>query len=269
MADEIKKGAVPTGAGPPAGTPQSQAPHEVPSHTPPLPEDLKRQKEIDALTSSNTPMDPQGRVKQQDEAGNFIADENELRKNPPRPQAPNVITDPRVDFTRNKMIELEQQAVNAENLEGVRRLQARAQIRAQIRELKERENSTYAGADIRAPRGSIINAEEAISKHPEYHYRFVNILAPGKADNAKAMGYEKVTEEDGGKTLGDLSLFRIPLERRAERQAGQEKRTKDDIKKVTEDLRGEVREMAKFLRRKGVDIDENRLGVFSDSGEDE
>ena len=87
-------------------------------------------------------------------------------------------------------------------------------------------------------------------------------------DNAKAIGYERVPEDEGGKTLGDLTLFRTPLEKRASRVAGQEQQTKDDIKKVTEDLRGEVREMARFMRRKGLDIDENRLGVFSESEED-
>jgi hypothetical protein len=184
------------------------------------------------------------------------------------PEAPAVITDPRVDFTKRKLAELEQAAVEAENLEGTRRLQERARLRAQIRELKERENRTYSGADIRTPRGNILHAEEAISKRPEFHYRFVNVSAPGKAANAQAIGYEKVSEEEGGKTLGDLVLFRIPLEKRADRVASQERQTKDDIKKVTEDLRGEVREMARFMKKKGIDIDENRLGVFSDSDEE-
>ena len=287
MADEMKKPAEPprnqegvppkqatspprpSGAGPPPGVPVTQPPRENPSPSTPLTDEQRREKEKNALTDSNTPMDPQGRVKQQDAAGNFIADENELRQKPPKPQAPNVITDPRVDFTRNKMHELEQQAIEAENLEGTRRLQARAQIRSQIRELKERENATFSGANVRAPRGSILNAEEALQKHPEYHYRFVNILARGKPTMRRRWAMRRLRKSDGGKTLGDLALFRIPLVQRARRQAGQEQQTKDYIKKVTEDLRGEVREMARYLRRKGVDIDENRLGVFSDSGEED
>lgn len=257
-----------TPSGPAPGTPTNQSPDTPPPKAANT-EEAKRDAEKRLLEESGTPTDPKGQVKQQDAAGNFIADENEIRKNPPPPQAPNVITDPRVDFTKKKIAELEQAAVEAENLEGTRRLHERARLRAQIRELKERENATYSGANIRAPRGSILHAEEALAKRPEFHYRFVNMNAPGKADNAKAIGYEKVSEEEGGKTLGDLALFRIPLEKRAERVAGQEKQTKDDIKKVTEDLRGEVREMARFMRRKGLDIDENRLGVFSESGEED
>jgi len=271
MADEPKKPAASppgTPSGPAPGTPKPDAPDSPPPKAVDS-EEQKRNAQKQALIDSDTPTDPQGRVKQQDAAGNFIADENELRNKPAQSQAPAVHTDPRVDFTKQKLAELEQSAVEAESLQGTRRLHERARLRAQIRELKERENATYSGANVRAPRGSILHAEEALAKHPEYHYRFVNMNAPGKADNAKAIGYEKVTEEDGGKTLGDLALFRIPLEKRAERVASQEKQTKDDIKKVTEDLRGEVREMARFMRRKGLDIDENRLGVFSESGEED
>jgi hypothetical protein len=250
---------------------------EEPKSPQTLPEDAKLAAEKKRLEDAG-PVDT--KVKQQDSQGNVIADENEIRKKGSVPEsvtgtpapvsapgAPAVHTDSRVDFTKQKLAELEQAAVEAENLQGTRRLYERARLRAQIRELKERENATYSGANIRAPRGSILHAEEAIMKHPEYHYRFVNMNAPGKADNAKAIGYEKVTEEDGGKTLGDLALFRTPLEKRASRVAGQEQQTKDDIKKVTEDLRGEVREMARFMRKKGIDIDENRLGVFSESEE--
>jgi hypothetical protein len=183
--------------------------------------------------------------------------------------SPAVHTDSRTSFYKQKIAELERQAIEAEQLEGTRRLQAKAQIRAQIRELRERENRRFSGADPRTPRGSILHAEEAISKRPEFHYRFININAPGKADNAKALGYEKVPEDEGGKTLGDLALFRIPFERRAERVAGQEKETQDKIKRFSDDMKGEVREMAKFLRRRGVDINENRLGIFSDGSEED
>lgn len=221
-------------------------------------------------------VDPQGRVKQQDAAGNMLADEKDLKKNPAvktesmtPPAAPAVHTNSRTNFNRQKFAELERQALEAEGLEGQRRLQARAQIRAQIRELRERENRSVQGADIRTPRGSILHAEEAISQRPEFHYRFININAPGKADNARAMGYEKVPESEGGKTLGDLALFRISMERRAQVVASQEHQTKERLRKVTEDLRGEVRDAAKFLRSKGVDIDEGRLGVFSDRAESE
>jgi hypothetical protein len=218
-------------------------------------------------------IDPLGRVKQQDAAGNFIADERDIQKEreeqagktTPQPMSPAVATDSKTNFTKQKIEELERQVGDAEQLQGTRRYQAVAAIRAQIRELREREARTWGGADIRAPRGNILHAEEAIAMHPEYHYRLVNILTPGKAENALAMGYEKVPSDEGGKTLGDLALFRIPMERHSVRVGARDVETKRKIQSVAEDLKGEVREMAKFLRHRGVDIDENRLGVFGES----
>lgn len=224
---------------------------------------------------AQAPPAPQGQVKQQDAQGNFIADERELAKQEKKPEpgaagkpgGPAIHTDSKTEFTKKKIAELERQAIEAEDLEGTRRVQRIAAIRAQIRELRERESRTISGADVRMPRGSMLHAEEAIAKRPEFHYRFVNTSAPGKADNARAMGYEKVPEDEGGKTLGDLALFRISLERRAQIVGARDVETKDRLKRVTDDLKGEVKEMAKFLQHKGVDVDPERLGVFSDNPE--
>lgn len=232
----------------------------------------------------------EGQIKQQDAQGKFIADERVLAKtgnkahtDPPgaqpvvpgdEPKAPGkeggpaIHTGSKTNFAKQKIAELERQAIEAEDLQGTRRVQRVAAIRAQVRELRERESRTIGGADIRMPRGSILHAEEAIAKRPDFHYRFVNVNAPGKADNAKAIGYEKVPEEDGGKTLGELVLFRIPLERHSQVVGARDVETKARLKRVTEDLKGEVKSMAKYLQSRGVDVDPERLGVFSENPED-
>lgn len=190
----------------------------------------------------------------------------EAKDTPAPPAAPAIKTSKTDSFESRKMAQLEGDLINAEKLEGTRRLQAVATLRAQMRELRERESKRFSGADIRTPRGNMLHAEEAVAKRPEFHYRYINISAVGKAENAQALGYEKVPDSEGGKTLGDLALFRVSLERHAEMVGAKDVETRRKIDRVKDDLRGEVKEMAAFLRRKGVDIDERRLGVFE--GED-
>lgn len=191
---------------------------------------------------------------------------------PATAQAPAVHTDPRTNeraFYKQRMEEIEAKAKELQVKESQERIAGLAQLRAQLRELRDREAREVGGGNIRTPRGNLINADAAIEKRPEFHYRFVDTTpGKGKAENAQALGYERVPEEEGGKALGGLVLFRTPLEKFAARQAAYDKETSDRLRRAQDEWNAEVREMAKFLRRKGVDITPDQLGISEREEED-
>lgn len=69
-------------------------------------------------------------------------------------------------------------------------------------------------------------ASDLPEKHPDKHYRWVNVKDGQKAASRIMEGYERVAEGDGGRSLGgSLALFAIPREQYEARLERQQKLT--------------------------------------------
>jgi len=183
----------------------------------------------------------------------------------PRPQTAVHI---RTSAIRDKIKEKESQLRALDDEQGSRATTSRSMLQAQINELKEHEARATSGAPILMPRSRLLEAPEAIDKNADDHLRWVNEQAPGRADATLGMGYRKLRQEEGGRTVGELALYAIPREQHAKRTVDREQVQRNMLDKNEQDLQQLASEMAKYLRDvKGIKINERRLLVNERGGE--
>jgi hypothetical protein len=122
------------------------------------------------------------------------------------------------------------------------------------------------GATVLTPKEQMLDARDVEKRHPDKAIRWVNIRDPQKAATRQLEGYVRLSEEEGGRTIGDeLALMGAPREHiEAQREA---------IRRVTfERLNAHNNEMeqiaegvAKVMRdRYGMSVDPKRILVKGD-----
>lgn len=119
------------------------------------------------------------------------------------------------------------------------------------------------GAPSRLPKEMMLDASDAQARHPELHLRFVNIKDPNKAAGRLAEGYRRLSDEEGGRHLGDeLALFGISREVVERKRELQRQRNEMLLTQYKHEMEGAVEAVARELRdRHGVNVDTDRIFI--------
>ena len=134
--------------------------------------------------------------------------------------------------------------------------------------LKHQADLVYSGAASRAPLANIMDASDvAVKLGPEKHLRWVNIKDVNKVALRKTMGYERVSEADGGRVLGDeMALFVVPT---AMHERAVKEQKEENVRRLSShktEMQQVAENTARILRDKyGVNVKAERL--FTDEGE--
>lgn len=135
---------------------------------------------------------------------------------------------------------------------------------AEVKKKLERiEAKEIFGAPSRLPKEMMLDASDAQEKHPDLHLRFVNIKDPNKAAGRLAEGYRRLSDEEGGRHLGDeLALFGISREVVERKREIQRQRNEMLLTQYKHEMEGAVEAVARELRdRHGVNVDTDRLFI--------
>lgn len=129
--------------------------------------------------------------------------------------------------------------------------------------MKRMEAIQVPGAPNRLPKELMLDASDAIARHPDKHLRWVNIKDPQKAMSRQLEGYTRLTSEEGGRTIGnELALMSIPKEKYEARIDAQRKRNRELLVAHKAEMKKVVGDVARSLRDEhGVQVDEKRLLV--------
>lgn len=85
-----------------------------------------------------------------------------------------------------------------------------AEIKKQL-DVAERKTG-FSGAVPNTPKAALLRADGAQEKLSGHRLRWVNIADAAKVSGRIAEGYERVSEADGGRQMGNLALFKVPNE---------------------------------------------------------
>lgn len=133
----------------------------------------------------------------------------------------------------------------------------------QKQELDRVEAKTIPGAPNRLPKEMMLDASDVQAKHPDLHLRFVNIKDTNKAAGRLAEGYRRLSNEEGGRHLGDeLALFGVPREVVERKRKAQAERNTALLTQYKSEMEGAVEAVVRELRdRHGINVDTNRIFI--------
>lgn len=129
--------------------------------------------------------------------------------------------------------------------------------------LRKIEAQTLSGAAVLTPKEVLLDLSDLQAKHPDRHYRWVNIRAPGQADRRRNDGYLRLPESEGGKELGgEIAIF-VTTKRVFESRVA---RIKEQNRLRLEAHRAEVEEVVESVVRElrdkyGMQLDSSRILV--------
>lgn len=129
--------------------------------------------------------------------------------------------------------------------------------------LKHIEAQTLSGVAVLTPKDVLLDISDLKAKHPDKHFRWVNIKAPGIADRRRLDGFIRLPESEGGRELGGEVAIFVTTERIYEHRV---ERIKAENKKRLQAHRAEVENaveaVARELRDKyGMQINADRILV--------
>ena len=126
-----------------------------------------------------------------------------------------------------------------------------AELKAMQEKLDRIEATTgNSGAIPRTPKQMLLDIREIQEKDPDYHYRFVQIGSPEKAQGRIIEGYRMVPEDEGGRVIGNLALMKIPRAKRDERVARQDAISARRLDEHNDEMLRAAESVAKELRDK-------------------
>jgi hypothetical protein len=143
----------------------------------------------------------------------------------------------------------------------------KASLDALTAALQHIEAQQISGAAVLTPKEVLLDLSDLKAKHPDKHFRWVNIRAPGNADRRRLDGYLRLPESDGGKELGgELAVFVTTQRIHEHREAKIKQMNKDRLQAHKAEVERAVEAVAKELRDKyGLKIDPERILVNDES----
>lgn len=129
--------------------------------------------------------------------------------------------------------------------------------------LKHIENQTLSGAPELTPKEVMLDISDLAAEHPDRHFRWVNIKAPGNADRRRLAGYIRLPEADGGRELGgELAIFVTTKRLHDHRVEEIKKMNKQRLQAHRAEVENAVEAVARELRDKyGLKLDADRILV--------
>lgn len=128
-----------------------------------------------------------------------------------------------------------------------------------LKNIKRVEEKTRFGADVRTMRQHMLDVRDITSKHPDRHFRWVNIAQTEKAMNGVLNGYEAFKDEKGDLIKrGNLQLMSCPRESFEERNAQRQALTDEQLgegddgkRRDSPEFYAEVEKLTPLLRKAG------------------
>jgi len=154
--------------------------------------------------------------------------------------------------------ELAQDAAAAETQEAKK---ARLDLLSET--LKHIEAQTLSGVAVLTPKDILLDLSDLQKAHPDRHFRWVNIKAPGNADRRRLNGYIRLPEADGGRQLGgEVAVFVTTQRIHQQHEAEIKKANKQRLNAHRAEVENAVEAVARELRDKyGLKIDSERILV--------
>lgn len=122
--------------------------------------------------------------------------------------------------------------------------------------------SGLGGAIARTPKEMLLDASDVEAKDPDHHYRFVNVTDTQKGQRRIVEGYRVVPEAEGGRTLGGLTLMKIPRKQAEARIARQDELSRRRLDVHNAEMEQAAEGMSRQLRdRHGINVPPERLLV--------
>lgn len=118
--------------------------------------------------------------------------------------------------------------------------------------LKRVEATTgRSGAIPLSPKQHMLDASMSQQANPDKHLRWLNLRHPEKIITRQAEGYVRLSEAEGGRSLGDeMALFAVPREMAEQKRARLAKMNNERIHQHTREMEREAESMARMLRDK-------------------
>lgn len=125
------------------------------------------------------------------------------------------------------------------------------------------EAQQLSGAATLTPKQMMLDLSDLRIKHPDKHFRWVNVKAPGKADSRRLDGYIRVPESEGGQELGgELAVFVTTKANYERRVARIEENNKLRLRAHKAEVERQAEAVVRELRDKyGLKVDLNRILV--------
>lgn len=139
--------------------------------------------------------------------------------------------------------------------------EAKRQLEGISAALAHIEAQQLSGAASLTPKDVMLDLSDLKAKHPDKHFRWVNIKSPGAADLRRVNGYIRVPESEGGRQLGDELAIFVCTQANHDRVTAQHKRLnearlsahKADVEQLAEGIAKELRD------KHGIKVDAERL----------
>lgn len=150
-----------------------------------------------------------------------------------------------------------------EELDSQRREENRQTLDNLDKALEHLENQQFSGAPNLTPKDVLLDLSDLQAAHPDKHFRWVNIRAPGKADRRRLDGYIRLPVSVGGKDLaGEVAVFVTSKKIFEAREQRIKDANKARLKAHRAEVERAVESIAKELRDKyGLKINPDRILV--------
>lgn len=129
--------------------------------------------------------------------------------------------------------------------------------------LRHIEAQTLSGAAVLTPKDILLDLSDLQVNHPDRHFRWVNIKAPGNADRRRLNGWLRLPESEGGREIGgEVAVFVTTMRMHEHNVAKLKKENKQRLNAHRAEVENAVEAVARELRDKyGLKIDAERILV--------
>jgi len=144
----------------------------------------------------------------------------------------------------------------------VSKTEAQEQIKQELARLDRVERTTgRSGIMPLGPKQRLMQVSEATKqKNKDFRLRWINENNQEKAITRQADGYERVPNDEGGRKVGNLALYRLPKEEYEHRVREIERETANRLSSHNREMENMADQVAKVLRDKhGISIGADRL----------
>lgn len=167
------------------------------------------------------------------------------------------------DTVMKEMKEHEAAAKVAHDAQSTQRADAKQNLDALSKALEKIEAQTLSGAASLTPKELMLDLSDLKEKHPDKHFRWVNIKAPEVADRRRLNGYIRLPESEGGRELGgELAVFVTTAKIHESHVAKLKQMREDRLRAHQADVEKVAESVVRELRDKyGIKVDLNRILV--------